>query len=130
MRETDRDPASRNMQDCFRRFPDVYGAELEDDEDGQARDEEGGADDVSPEAGGPPSSNLPPTKPTGSSSSTPSTASSTGHGEEKVNSASLNHSPVLEDDGARKGIRDDTKLKQDENIEVAGGSASNTGSRT
>ena len=128
--ETDRDPSSRSMQDCFRRFPDVYGAELEDDEDGPARDEEGGADDVSPEAGGPPSSNLPPTNTTGSSSLKPSTPSSTGYGEEKVNSATLNHTPVLEDDGARKGIRDDTKPKQHENIEVLGGSASSAGSRT
>lgn len=120
----------KSMQDCFRRFPDVYGAELEDDEDGPARDEEGGADDVSPEAGGPPSSNLPPTNTTGSSSLKPSTPSSTGYGEEKVNSATLNHTPVLEDDGARKGIRDDTKPKQHENIEVLGGSASSAGSRT
>lgn len=130
MRKTDPDPASRSMQDCFRRFPDVYGAELEDDEDSQARDEAGGTDDVSPEASGPPSSNLPPTNTAGSPSLTPLTPSSTGHEEEKVNSATLNHTPVLEDDGTRKGIRDDTKPKQHENIEVLGGTASSTGNRT
>lgn len=30
---------SRGMQDCFRRYPEVYGAELEDDEDDVTADE-------------------------------------------------------------------------------------------
>ena len=29
---------SRGMQDCFRRHPDVYGAELDDDEEGREQD--------------------------------------------------------------------------------------------
>lgn len=46
----------RNMQDCFRAHPDIYGAELEDDEEGQEEGQEEGESgsrppvDASPEA--------------------------------------------------------------------------------
>lgn len=47
--------SNRNMQDCFRQHPDIYGAELEDDED-DYEGEEGGLKtpvDSSPDAAAP-----------------------------------------------------------------------------
>jgi intermembrane space import and assembly protein 40 len=57
----------RNMQDCFRQHPDIYGAELEDDEDDYEGAEGGfkAPADSSPDAAAPATStpapsNLPP----------------------------------------------------------------------
>jgi intermembrane space import and assembly protein 40 len=86
--------ACRGMQDCFRRFPEVYGSELDEDEEGQAEEEN--ANEKAMEAGSP-STLPPPPSSTTTQSSKPSPTQKAGRGGEKVTHVTSNDTPAPED---------------------------------
>lgn len=101
------------MQDCFRKYPEVYGAELDDDDDdGEGQGEDGDAIEKATEAGSP--SMLAPTPSTSQASSPPTTSLAGGKGE-KVPLVNSGYTPAPDEGevGKRKRAREASKQTKD-----------------